>query len=691
MALAALSIDLTAKLGQFEADLGKAARATERVSADMRAALGTVSSAVGGLAGAVSVGFVTQLITASIDAVDSLNDVKDATGASIENLSALQNVAARTGASFEVVEASVLKLNKVLNDATPGSQQEAILKRIGLSAEELRKLDPAEAVLEVSKALSTYADDGDRARLVEELLGKSAEKLAPFLNDLAEQGKLVATVTSEQAAEADKFNKSLANMKADVAGATRTLVTGFLPAATNVVSALSDLQVGQRALSGVGSLVATSFETIAVAGANVAFVFEGIGREIGAIAAQTVALAQGDIAGFNAISEAVKADALEARRDLDAFEARILGLGGKLSASLAGGGRGFVNPQMDKPSVGALPTDGKDAKAAASRARSERERELKAEQDFRIKLGRDFATQEGMRVQAENEAYQKWIAETDAAYQAFADNRIAAATADLSAMAQSNEALALQLQEIGLTTEQLGALKLARMDEAIAQREATLATSAANGMSYEEISALEQKIELLKKQRELTASGQVAQAAADTKSEQEAASKDFADTMRNDLKGAFSAAFRDSSGDPLKAFGDALENMMFTRAATALSEAAMEGLGSILGNLGGSSGAGIGDLIGNLLSFDGGGSTGSGPRSGGIDGKGGFLSILHPNETVLDHTKGQTGTGGGISIVQNINVDSRSDVATIRAAMQQAKAETLAAIQQSRRAGGAYA
>lgn len=41
-------------------------------------------------------------------------------------------------------------------------------------------------------------------------------------------------------------------------------------------------------------------------------------------------------------------------------------------------------------------------------------------------------------------------------------------------------------------------------------------------------------------------------------------------------------------------------------------------------------------------SFDGGGFTGSGMRSGGIDGKGGFPAILHPNETVIDHTKGQS-------------------------------------------------
>ncbi len=44
-------------------------------------------------------------------------------------------------------------------------------------------------------------------------------------------------------------------------------------------------------------------------------------------------------------------------------------------------------------------------------------------------------------------------------------------------------------------------------------------------------------------------------------------------------------------------------------------------------------------------SNEGGGFTGSGVRAGGIDGRGGFPAILHPNETVVDHTKGQ-GNGG---------------------------------------------
>jgi hypothetical protein len=80
-------------------------------------------------------------------------------------------------------------------------------------------------------------------------------------------------------------------------------------------------------------------------------------------------------------------------------------------------------------------------------------------------------------------------------------------------------------------------------------------------------------------------------------------------------------------------------------------------IGGLLGGL-----FGGGDALSSALgaagapvrSFDGGGFTGMGGRSGGIDGKGGFPAILHPNETVVDHSRGQAAGSSAVNI--NINV-----------------------------------
>ena len=85
-------------------------------------------------------------------------------------------------------------------------------------------------------------------------------------------------------------------------------------------------------------------------------------------------------------------------------------------------------------------------------------------------------------------------------------------------------------------------------------------------------------------------------------------------------------------------------------------------------------------------SFDGGGFTGNGSRSGGVDGKGGFPAILHPRETIVDHTKGQA---GGITIVNNIDAkgaDAGIEM-KIRNAMQQSSQQTIATVQDLMRRG----
>lgn len=68
------------------------------------------------------------------------------------------------------------------------------------------------------------------------------------------------------------------------------------------------------------------------------------------------------------------------------------------------------------------------------------------------------------------------------------------------------------------------------------------------------------------------------------------------------------------------------------------------GLGS--GSVGRGVYGGSGGFFPGFPGFEGGGYTGSGSRTGGMDGKGGFAAMLHPNETVIDHAK-----GGGMSEV----------------------------------------
>jgi len=92
--------------------------------------------------------------------------------------------------------------------------------------------------------------------------------------------------------------------------------------------------------------------------------------------------------------------------------------------------------------------------------------------------------------------------------------------------------------------------------------------------------------------------------------------------------------------------------------------------------------------IGGGPSFAGGGYTGAGARSGGIDGKGGFLATLHPNETVVDHTAGQG--AGGVNVTQNITFGSGVTRAEVQTMIPKIVEATKAAVLDARKRGGAF-
>lgn len=66
------------------------------------------------------------------------------------------------------------------------------------------------------------------------------------------------------------------------------------------------------------------WQTISVLGRNVAFVFQGMGREIGGIGAQVAAVMQGDFKRAGDIGDMMKADAVASRKALDAADAKTL-------------------------------------------------------------------------------------------------------------------------------------------------------------------------------------------------------------------------------------------------------------------------------------------------------------------------------------------------------------------------------
>lgn len=114
---------------------------------------------------------------------------------------------------------------------------------------------------------------------------------------------------------------------------------------------------------------------------------------------------------------------------------------------------------------------------------------------------------------------------------------------------------------------------------------------------------------------------------------------------------------------------DSLAQIFRQIAANILNAGIQQALTSTFSGMGGGgfwgslASAAFGGTKAAVPSFDGGGFTGIASRSGGIDGKGGFPAILHPNETVLDHTRGQR--VGSFAPVTNITISGNADQQTL--------------------------
>ena len=148
-------------------------RRVEKLGFNLDTLKGTALGALGALAIPVSAAGLISMLNSTRDVVDGFNDLSDATGSSIEKISALDRLARETGGNFDQVSATLLKFNQVLKDADPDNGAGAVFKALNLEIEELKRLDPVDALRATAVALQGFADDGNKARAVQELFGKS--------------------------------------------------------------------------------------------------------------------------------------------------------------------------------------------------------------------------------------------------------------------------------------------------------------------------------------------------------------------------------------------------------------------------------------------------------------------------------------------------------------------------------------
>lgn len=180
-----LSIDLVAKLAQFEADMGKAARASEKTAQQINASLGTIKSAFATLAGAVSVGALVSAFQAIVDGADDLGKLAQRTGIAVETLGGLGYAASLAGGDVLKVTDAADKLNRSLAEAASGEKiASEAFKALGISATDAagRTKSVDEAFIEIADKFASYADGPEKVAIAMQLFGKAGAEQIVLLN-----------------------------------------------------------------------------------------------------------------------------------------------------------------------------------------------------------------------------------------------------------------------------------------------------------------------------------------------------------------------------------------------------------------------------------------------------------------------------------------------------------------------------
>lgn len=254
MAIAALTIDINARLAGIEGDLGKVSRIAEQSAARMSRAFDSAGTALRGIffgvagmaVGAALSGF-SRMVTEALDAQDALSDLNKSTAISIELLAGLKGAAITSGTDLEGVAQAI---NKLSVNIGKNSEQFAA---VGITAKE-----PLEALKQLADVYASIEDPQMRAAFAAEAVGKSWASLAPLLSEggdavgeLVERFRSVSGVTEKSAQDAAELNGKLDLLRARFSGAAAELTNTLVPSLTRTAESVGNLAAKGDGLAAV--------------------------------------------------------------------------------------------------------------------------------------------------------------------------------------------------------------------------------------------------------------------------------------------------------------------------------------------------------------------------------------------------------------------------------------------------------
>jgi lambda family phage tail tape measure protein len=281
--------------------------------------------------GGVAVAALTAASVAALKYADEIVDVAAANDVAVDSVIKLSNALANSGGKAENAGKFLSSFTSFVDKAASGSDEaQKAFSKAGVSLKDLATLNTEQLFAKTAQNIGQIADPLTRNALAMEVFGRAAKGVD--FTGLARGLQETSQATQEQA-QALKDAAEMYDLFAQTGRDALQIVAVELgPPLKASIDYMKTLGLETKVF---GEVAKTVFQTVAILGMNLGYVFKTIGTEIGGMAAQVAALMRFDFEGFRQIHKEMVADAEKARRELDAAEKRVMGGG----SNAGGGGR----------------------------------------------------------------------------------------------------------------------------------------------------------------------------------------------------------------------------------------------------------------------------------------------------------------------------------------------------------------